>query len=93
MTGYLKTGPATGSVTLDDGTVYDVTSEFIVAPVAHHSAICFHIAKQHERTGKLTELVHGTGVSGCPIDAQGCNGRTVVVIGDESGHTLGHAGD
>lgn len=55
--GVLLTGPAKGSVTLADGTVYDVTPEVIEHLPGHAGPISHHIAKQLEATGQLRQIV------------------------------------
>jgi hypothetical protein len=78
----MLTGPATGVVTLEDGTTYDVTPDLIQVAAGHGVKVGYHIAKKHEVTGKLTELVHGTDYDGPPCCA---------VIGHENAHALVHS--
>lgn len=42
------TGAATGLVRLNDGTLYDLTPNVILAPKEHHEALAHHISKKHE---------------------------------------------
>lgn len=75
----VQTGPVSGSVRLEDGTVYDVTPEHIqVDKEEHGPAVAFHIAKMHEASGKLTSLVHGPDH----------DGPAPVVVGDEAAHEV-----
>jgi hypothetical protein len=76
--GVLKTGPVSGSVTLSDGTVYNVTDEYIEHAPGHASAIAFHISKMHEASGRLGQLLHGNAYAGPPV----------AVVGDESAFTF-----
>jgi hypothetical protein len=76
--GVIKTGPVSGTVTLADGTVYNVTDEFIEHAPGHGNAIAFHIAKMHESSGRLGQLVHGNLYAGPPV----------MVVGDESNFTI-----
>lgn len=49
--GLLLTGPVFGTVTLSDGTTYDVSPEVIEHAAGHAGAICHHIEKIHESLG------------------------------------------
>jgi hypothetical protein len=44
----------------------------------HANAIAFHIAKMHEVSGRLTQLVHGATYTGPPAK----------VVGDETNFTI-----
>ena len=76
----VQTGPVAGSVKLDDGSVYDVTPEHIQVSEkpGHPEAVAFHIAKMHESSGKLTQIVHG----------DDWTGTAAAVSGDEAGFTV-----
>lgn len=77
----LITGPAAGTVTLADGTSYNVTPAAIhVASPEHAKAVAYHIAKMHEASGKLGELVHG--------DLYDPEVHVVTVVGDETSHAV-----
>jgi hypothetical protein len=81
-THVVQTGPVRGLVILDDGTKYDVSPDHIqVSGPAHRDAVCFHIAKMHEASGQLTDIVHGPGN----------DGPRVIVVGTESDYHLAHA--
>lgn len=45
--GVLLTGPISGTVVLKDGTVYDVTPEYITHAPGHAGPIMHHIHKLH----------------------------------------------
>lgn len=63
--GFVKTGPVSGSVRLADGTVYDVTPEFVRFEIEGHGhRIAHHIAKIHEASGRL-EAMTGSAVHTC----------------------------
>ncbi len=49
--GQLITGPVNGTITLSDGTVYNITPEIIEVAPGHAGPICHHIGKIHEQTG------------------------------------------
>lgn len=51
--GLLLTGPITGTITLSDGTHYDVSPEVIEHAPGHAGAIVHHIDKLHEENGGL----------------------------------------
>lgn len=51
--GLLLTGPISGTVTLSDGTVYDVTPEVIEHAAGHAGPIAHHIDKMHEANGGI----------------------------------------
>lgn len=55
--GVLKTGPVSATIALKDGTVYDLTDEFIEHAPGHAGPICHHIEKLHVRAGRLAEHV------------------------------------
>lgn len=40
-----------GEVTLDDGTVYDVSQDVVEAPLEHHGQISHHVGMKLEREG------------------------------------------
>lgn len=80
--GVLRTGPISGSVQLADGTVYDVSPDVIDHAPGHAQAIAYQIAKVHERTGRLTFLLHGDRYDG------DCR---VAVVGDENEFEWAHS--
>lgn len=47
----IATGPVTGPIVLNDGTVYDVTPDYIEHDPKHTNAILYHIEKWHEKAG------------------------------------------
>lgn len=51
--GLLLTGPITGTVTLSDGTTYNVSPEVIEHAAGHAGAIVHHIDRLHEANGGL----------------------------------------
>lgn len=50
-THLVLTGPISGTVTLPDGTEYDVTPPVIEAPLEHHGAISHAIGVRHQAEG------------------------------------------
>ena len=56
MEGVIATGPVQGLVTLKDGTQYDVTPEYIEHAPGHAGAICHHIEKLLEASGRLGQI-------------------------------------
>lgn len=53
MEGVLFTGPVRGSVTLSDGTSYDLTPEVIEHLPGHAGPLCHHIERRLEESGQL----------------------------------------
>ena len=84
----VQTGPVAGSVSLADGTVYDVTPEHIqvseVDAGRHAVEVAYHIAKIHESSGRLTTIVHGDDWTGTPATVQGDASNFTVVPGTEA---------
>lgn len=54
--GVVRTGPISGTVSLKDGTVYDVSEDYVAHHPGHGGAIAHHIALLHERAGRLKAL-------------------------------------
>lgn len=48
-----KTGPVAGSIQLSDGTVYNVTEDYIEVEPHHAGPLNHHIAMMHEQSGAL----------------------------------------
>lgn len=66
--GVLRTGPVSGTVSLKDGTAYDVTPKHIIYAPGHLGLICHHIAKMHEASGKIADFQNGDPVHTCTED-------------------------
>jgi hypothetical protein len=58
MEGVLKTGPVSGAIVLKDGTVYNVTDDFIEHKPGHAGPINHHIEKLLEKAGTLMPGFH-----------------------------------
>lgn len=63
--GVILTGPVSGTVQLKNGHVYDVTPELIEHQPGDAGAICHHIAKMHEASGRLAAFQKGDPVHTC----------------------------
>jgi hypothetical protein len=51
--GIIMTGPVKGRITLEDGTTYDVTPDFIEHAPGHAEALCEAIRQRHIASGHL----------------------------------------
>ena len=59
---HMFTGPAIGWVKLADGTLYDVTRDFIAVETADHvTEVNHHIGLQHEATHRFDQFIPETG--------------------------------
>lgn len=54
--GVVRTGPISGTLVLKDGTVYDVSEDFIAHHPGHGGPLAHHIGLLQERSGRLKAL-------------------------------------
>lgn len=79
---YGETGPAKGVITLSNGRQYDVGPDTIqVDSPEDAAALDFHVYKQHEATGLLTRLLHGSEWTGTAATVEGDESSYQVVPG------------
>jgi len=51
--GVIRTGPIAATVALKDGTVYDLSEDFVAHLPGHAGPIMHHIERLHQRSGLL----------------------------------------
>jgi hypothetical protein len=54
--GVVRTGPISGTVALKDGTVYDLSEDYVAHHPGHAGPLAHHIGMLHERAGRLQAL-------------------------------------